>query len=116
MILPNWYQMGDTGSVAFAAAGNSTTVIKVALGSTRAYRLFALDVVLDDAINTRGRFSLRDGTGYFARGGFGGNQPSDHCYFGEGGYLCAPNTNLSLFLSVQAACDVYWTLRYLIEG
>ncbi len=112
------WQIFASGSVVHAAAGNIVTAIVAAPGATKRTRIFGFDIGLLETSAIRVRFALRSGAAglFLGRGGVGGNQPSDHIYFGDDGLTLSGNVVLNLVTDAAAAATVHYVIRYITEG
>jgi len=117
MRFPTREQTSAAANVVHAAAGNITTTILAAPGANKRYRLFAWEVALDEASAIRVKLNLRrPGSTLIARAALGGNQPSDHVSFGEGGFLMGGNQAVDMVSAAAAATNFDYVIRYAIEG
>jgi len=102
-----------------AAAGTATQQTLIAApGAGLRFRVFRIDITMQDG-SPAGRAEVRARSGlsfYFGAMGFTGNQPSDHCDFGETGIAIGENTALILRDVATVAAMLYRaTVNYKTE-
>lgn len=117
MILTGLQKSTDAVAAVAGVAAVDTTLV-AAPGANFRVKIISLHVTLDVGAAGRVQFRGRDGTTGIVFGvmSVGPNQPSDHVYFGEGGYAIADNEALQVrSIASVAAQNVVYVATYVVE-